>query len=111
MKDNVINFPKKETEVISVDEDDVILYQSLSVAHEILEQLHDVLHEQTDECIFTDPEYSNMITLFIETVSAMYHMTQGKTHVLQEIADDFFEEMVDNTDEKDYNDNNETDKE
>jgi hypothetical protein len=110
MKDNVIKFPKKETATVTVDEDDEILYQSLNIAHEALEQLHDILHEQTDECIYTDSAYSNMITLFVEIVSAMYHMTQGKDHILQEIADDFFEETVDNPDEKDYNDN-ETDKE
>jgi hypothetical protein len=111
MTDNVVKFPDKNTETVDILEEKDLHTRSLDFAYNIIHQLHDDLHEETGDCVFTDEEYNPLVFLLAETLSAIYFMSNGADHVMQEIAEDLFGDvMVDNDDEMGYsepNDDNE----
>jgi hypothetical protein len=112
MTDNVVKFPGKNTETVDILEEKDLHTQSLDFAYELIHQAHDTIHEEFGDCILTDEEYNPLVFLLAETLSAIYFMTQGVDHVLQEIAEDLFGDVVvDNDDEMVYNEPNDDNKE
>jgi hypothetical protein len=108
--DNIIKFPNKPTEEVKVITDEIELQkQSLSFAYEVIDNIHDMLHEETGSCIYTDEEFMPITIFAAEVISAMWLMTQGvNEHPMQDIANDLFGDIdVDNSQDLDYDDYNE----
>jgi hypothetical protein len=107
--DNVIKFPTKQLidNVEIADEDDVRI-ESISIAYQIMDSLHDIIHEETEECIFTDDEYVPMVIFLSEAISAMYLKASGFDHPMQEIAENLFGD-VDIDPDMEYNESNDDD--
>jgi hypothetical protein len=102
MTSNVIAFPQKEETVeirdrISTEED------ADSFANEIVEIIHNALHDRTGECIFTDDEYTPITICIGEVITALYMLSQGfDDHPFQQIATEIFGDEVDISDEEGY---------
>ncbi len=106
MTDNVIKFPNKPTENVEVVTDELDLHrQSLSFAYEAIDNIHDMLHEETGDCIYTDDDYTAITIFLAEVISGMFLMSHGIEHPMQEIANDLFDD-VDTDDEVGYNESN-----
>ena len=106
MTDNVIKFPNKLEEKVEVITDELDLHrQSLSFAYEAIDNIHDMLHEETGDCIYTDDDYTSITIFIAEVISGMFLMSHGVEHPMQEIADDLFND-VDISDEMDYSESN-----
>jgi len=100
MTNNVIKFPSRKIEA-----EPSIHTESLEFAYELIDELHDRLHDETGDCIFTDDEYTAITIFLAEVISAMYLMGHGLDHPIQEIASELFGD-VDIDDEMDYNEFN-----
>lgn len=90
MTNNVIKFPKKRTETIEIEDANVLNRKALDFAYEMLDYIHDRVHEKTGDCIFTDDEYTPIVICTAEVISAMYLQSQGVGHSFQEIAQELF---------------------
>jgi len=105
MKDNVIKFPGRndETKVIISDMD--LEEAGNDFAYEVMEQIHDILHEKNGECIFTDEQYLPLVTCLGEVLTALYMFSEGNdTHPFHEIAQDIFgDDSLDISEEEGYN--------
>lgn len=109
MTDNIVKFPAK-VEHIEQEDNEKLHDIAIDFANVAVEELHHMMHDETGDCIFTDEEYHPLNFMFAEVVSAMYLMSQGVDHPMQEIAETLFGD-VDITDESDYNETNENDNE
>jgi hypothetical protein len=106
MTNNVIKFPQKKTETIDIPEDIDLHKYSIEFAYEVIDNIHDMFHEETGDCIFVDDDYTAMTIFLAETISGMYLLSQGVDHPMQEIANDLFGDIeidVDIPSETDYN--------
>jgi hypothetical protein len=115
---NVIKFPlsneeKKEmfgrnVEFVQVDDAESIEKESLVFAYDVIDHLHDMLHEETGDCIFTDDSYMTLTIFAAEVISTIYLMAHGvDDQPIQQIADDLFGNIdVDNLSDLDYTDQN-----
>ena len=108
MVDNIVKFPTKLETTVEVT--DGCHDDSVDFAYTVIEELHDMMHNETGDCIFTDEDYHPLNSMMAEVVSAIYLMSQGINHPMQEIAINLLEN-VDITDKADYNENNEIDNE
>jgi hypothetical protein len=108
MTNNVIKFPNKKLETIENKQELTLNQESIEFAYEIADVLHDVLHERTGDCIFTDDDYTPLVICVTEVISAIYMMSQGHDHPFQEIAQELFGN-VDIDAEMDYDESNELD--
>jgi hypothetical protein len=105
--DNVIKFRPRKTETVEIQEEQDSNREALEFAYEVLDILHDMLHEQTGDCIYTDRDYSALTICVAEVIAAVYLTSQGIEHPFQEIANDFFGNVdVDIDSEMDYNESN-----
>ena len=107
---NVIKFPsmKDEVETIMIKDELDHHKDSFELVDPVIEYLHDMLHEQTGDCMFEDDDYRALKILISEAVSAIYLLSQGVEHPLQEIAEDLFNDL-DIEENIDYDESNEID--
>jgi hypothetical protein len=76
-------------------------------AYEVLDHLHEMIHEATDECIYTDEKYNPISIYAVEVITAMFMLANGDdSHPFCEIADEVFNESVDKGDDLGYNGKN-----
>ncbi len=113
MTSNVIAFPKREGETINTIDRLQVESDADEFAYELMETIHDVFHQKTGECIFTDEDYAPISIYLSEVISAMYMLSQGHDdHPMQEIAKDVFGNDLDIAEKNDYDgeivDNEET---
>lgn len=101
MNNNVIKFPNKRVETVEISDEESINKKSLEFAYEMIDYIHDGIHEETGDCIFTDDEYMPIVICMAEVISAAYLMSQGHDHPFQEIAHDLFSD-VDISEEMEY---------
>lgn len=108
MTGNVIKFPGRNSESINVEVDMDTEEAGNDFAYEIMEYIHDILHEKNGECIFTDEQYLPLVTCLGEVLTALYMFSEGDdTHPFREIAQDIFgDNSLDNADVEHYNDEN-----
>ena len=102
MNNNVIKFPNKKTETIEIEDEQTLNKRALDFAYEMIDYVHDGIHEETGDCIFTDDEYIPMVICMAEVIAATYMLSQGHDHPFQEIANDLFGD-VDIDSNMDYN--------
>ena len=101
MKNNVIPFPRPKEEVIEIKDRMTVEEDANEFASEIIEIIHNALHDKTGDCIFTDDEFMPIALCLEEVISAMYLLSQGyDDHPFQDIAKDIF--GVDIEDEEGY---------
>lgn len=104
MTDNVIKFPfKTDVETITIEDEGSTYLDAYEFFSNIIDLIHDGLHENTGDCIFTDEEFHPLVNMLGENLIAMYLLSQGIDHPLQDVAKDFFE-TVDISENVDYND-------
>jgi hypothetical protein len=113
MTSNVIKFPtQNRVETIEIETEFVAEENGNDFGSEIIEYIHDVLHEKTGECIFTDEQYRPLVICLGEILTALHMFTQGHdTHPFYEIANEIFGEKVDIAEEVDYTGENENNEE
>jgi hypothetical protein len=104
MSDNkVINFPSKKIEDLKILEEEDIQNSAYEFASNILDYIHDGIHEETGECIYSDDGYIPLGIYITEVLSSIYLMSQGVDHPFQEIAEEVFgadsDNSIDNEDE------------
>ena len=102
MKNNVIAFPQRNEEIVDIKSAEEVEIDANDFANEIVNFIHDELHEKTGECIFTDEEYRSITICVGEVITALYMQSQGHDHPFLEIADEIFGEDVDIADEDSY---------
>ena len=103
MKNNVIAFPKPKEEVIEIKDRMAVEEDANEFASEIIEIIHNALHEKTGDCIFTDDDFGPISFCLDEVICAMYMLSQGyDDHPFQEIAKDIFGDDVDIPTEESY---------
>lgn len=101
MTSNVITFPQR-METIEVKNEIIAGEEANDFANQIIEIIHNALHDQTGECMFTDPEYKPMTICIGEVISALYMLSQGHNHPFLEIANEIFGDEVDIPEEEGY---------
>jgi hypothetical protein len=106
MTNNVIQFQSRKVETIEIKDATEVEIDANDFANEIVEMVHDVLHERTGECMFTDDEYTSITICISEVITALYMKSQGHGHPFLEIAEEIFGEDVDIADEMSYTDVN-----
>jgi hypothetical protein len=114
MTNNVIKFPQKKSETVDIEDVDDIHKYSLEFAYSVIDDIHDVFHEETGDCIFVDDDYTSLVILLAEVLSGMYLLSQGIDHPTQEIADDLFahvKEEIDNSTDTSYTESDKPDNE
>lgn len=102
MKNNVIEFPARKTETVEIEDSRTLNKKAMEFAYEMIDYVHDGIHEETGDCIFTDDEYIPIVICMAEVISAAYMLSQGHDHPFQEIAQDLFGN-IDIEVEVDYN--------
>lgn len=91
MSSNVIKFPNnKKTETIEIEDERVLSKRALEFAYEMIDYVHDGIHEETGDCIFTDDEYVPMVICMAEVIASIYMLSRGHDHPFQEIANNLF---------------------
>ena len=103
-KDNVIRFPTthklqgKSADIVTVDDVETTNAESMNFAYEIVDVIHELLQEKTGDCVYTDDEYTPIIILVAEVLSAIYLTSQGvDDHPMQNVAADLFGDVdIDN---------------
>jgi hypothetical protein len=121
---NVIKFPTTDKEkeqilgkniefVNADDEPENIQKESLVFAYEVIDELHDMLHSETGDCIFTDNEYMPLVIFAAEVISAIYLLSHGiDEHPMMDIANDLFGDIdIDNSEDFVYTDDENDDEE
>jgi hypothetical protein len=88
IEDNVIPFPKKIIEDVTIDND--IHQQALLFTTELIKHVHQYMHENTKDCIFSDEDYHPLIALSVEIFNSMYLMANGVDHPMQDFAKEFY---------------------
>lgn len=101
MTDNVIKFPAKKIETVEIEDEHTLNKKALEFAYEMIDYIHDGIHEETGDCIFTDDEYMPMVIYMAEVIASTYMLSQGHDHPFQEIAQELFGD-VDIDAEMDY---------
>ena len=101
MSNNIIKFPAKKAETVDIQGELTLNKRALEFAYEMIDYIHDGIHEETGDCIFTDDEYMSIVICMAEVISAAYLLSQGHDHPFQEIAHDLFSD-VDIPDEMEY---------
>lgn len=105
MTSNVITFPSRNEEAIEIVEikNEIIAGEEANeFANEIIEIIHNALHDKTGECIFTDEDYKAITICLGEVIAGLYMLSQGHNHPFQEIASEIFGDEVDIPDEEGY---------
>jgi hypothetical protein len=106
---NVIKFPNKRVETVDIEDENTLNKKALEFAYEMIDYIHDGIHEETGDCIFTDDEYMPMVICMAEVIASTYMLSQGHEHPFQEIAQDLFGD-IDIDAEMDYDEtSNESD--
>lgn len=108
MTGKIIRFPTTNTvdkNKYEVDHHDL----SFRFASVIMDHIHDEIHEQTNECIYTDDKYESLLICAGEVLCAFYLKAKNIDHPFQEIADEFF--SVDNDDDEVYDEDDIDDEE
>jgi len=98
-KDNVIKFQPRENTVktVEISSEEKLNAKSLEFSYDVLDIIHDMIHEQTGDCIFTDDDYKSITICTAEVVSAIYLMSQGLDHPFHEISKTLFNDVdIDN---------------
>lgn len=76
MANNIIKFPSKKTETVEIEDDHTLNKKALEFAYEMIDYVHDGIHEETGDCIFTDDDYVPMVICMAEVISATYLLSQ-----------------------------------
>jgi hypothetical protein len=88
---NVIEFPSSKEETIKIKNRMAVEEESEHFSLEVMEVIHDLMHDRTGECIFTDEEYRPIRIFLSEVISAMYLKSQGHDdHPMIEISNEIF---------------------
>lgn len=95
MTSNVITFPDRKVETVEIKSEIVAGEEANDFANEIIEIIHNALHEKTGECIFTDEDYKPITICLGEVIAGLYMLSQGHNHPFQEIATEIFGDEVD----------------
>lgn len=90
MKDNVIKFPFNNAEMVEVKEENILGEESTTFAHTIIDDIHDRIHENTGECIFSNDEYLPLIMCVADAISGIYLMANGVDNFFTEIAQELY---------------------
>lgn len=105
MTSNVISFPQKIVETIDIEDELLAEENGNDFASEIIEHVHDMIHERTGDCIFTEEAYKPLAICLGEVLTAMYMFSQGhETHPFYDIAQDIFGDPLDISGDQDYTD-------
>jgi hypothetical protein len=108
MTTNVITFPSRKEETVEIESTMAIEEAGNDFAYEVMEHIHDILHDQTGECLFTDDQYKPLAICLGEVLTALYMFSQGnETHPFYEIAQEIFgDEALDISDKEVYTGDN-----
>lgn len=108
MTSNVITFPPRKEETVEIEDDLILEEVGNDFANEIIEHIHEVLHDKTGECLLTDEQYRPLIICLGEVLTALYMFSQGnETHPFNEIAQEIFgDSAVDIPEELEYTGDN-----
>jgi hypothetical protein len=104
MTDNIIKFPSKKMETVTIEDEVTLGDDSIEFAYAIIDEVHDLIHESSGECIFTDDEYKPLVLCITESLAALYLMSHGVEHPFQELAQEIFGDDIDISSGVDYND-------
>ena len=97
----IVKVPNRLHEV-NIQESNEFQKETIEFSYEIIDHIHDIIHEKFDECIYTDQDYEPLVVCLSELISAICHMTQGKDHPFIDFCNEVF---VDSGINMDYNEN------
>jgi len=106
MTNNVIQFQSRKIETVEINDAAETEIDANDFANEIVEVIHDMLHDKTGDCIFTDEDYKSITICIGEVITALYMLSQGHDHPFIEIANEIFGDEVDISEEEGYNSEN-----